>query len=306
MKIFVDTNILLDIYHLSGPDLDELKKLTKMVQSGQVELLVSRQVMDEFWRNRERIIADAIKAFRESKAAAKIPNIIRVYPEANELKAAVDKANDIVRTLLEKANGDIKKEELKADKVICELFAAVEIGEITDDILTRARRRMEIGNPPGKPDSLGDAINWEWLLGQEVMFCENDEFVLISSDSDFESELVKGKAREFLLREWKERNPNCKLILEKSLTKFLQNHVPSIQLAEELQKTEAIERLESSATFASTHAAIARLKKYDDYTTAELERILNAYLENHQILWILGDDDVREYALKIITASNAP
>src|SRR5882757_3295608 len=99
MKVFIDTNILLDIYHLSGPDLEELRKLTKMVEKGKVELLVSQQVVDEFWRNRERVIADALKRFRESKATAQIPNIIRTYPESKDLREAVDKVNNIVRLL---------------------------------------------------------------------------------------------------------------------------------------------------------------------------------------------------------------
>ena len=58
-------------------------------------------------------------------------------------------------------------------------------------------RRTEVGNPPGKADSLGDALNWEWLLEQEIEFWD-DELILISSDNDYESELIKGKPREFV------------------------------------------------------------------------------------------------------------
>lgn len=305
MKVFIDTNILLDIYHLSGPDLEELRKLKRMVEKGKVELLVSTQVVDEFWRNRERVIADAMKAFRESKAAAKIPNIIRIYPEAKELKATIDKANDMVKALIAKATADIENDALKADEVIRELLSAVNVGTITDDLFARAKRRTDVGNPPGKADSLGDALNWEWLLEQEIEFWD-DELVLISSDNDYESELVKGKPREFLLREWKEKNPTCELLLEKSLTEFLLKRFPDIQLAEEVDKVEAIERLEASNTFASTHAAIAALNKYDDFKNAEVKRIVTAYLENNQILWILGDDDVKAFAIKILAAAKTP
>jgi hypothetical protein len=305
MKVFIDTNILLDIYHLSGPDLEELRKFKRMVEKGKVELLVSTQVVDEFWRNRERVIADAMKAFRESKAAAKIPNIIRIYPEAKELKSLVDKANDMVKALIAKATADIENDALKADEVLRELLSAVKVGQITDEIFARVKRRTEVGNPPGKADSLGDALNWEWLLEQEIEFWD-DELILISSDNDYESELIKGKPREFLLREWKDKNPVCELILEKSLTDFLLRRFPDIQLAEEVDKIEAIERLEASSTFASTHAAVAALDKYDDFKDAEIKRIVSAYLDNNQILWILGDDDVKAFATKIVAAAKTP
>jgi len=36
--------------------------------------------------------------------------------------------------------------------------------ETTKELVDRARLRMDIRNPPGKDDSLGDAINWEGLL----------------------------------------------------------------------------------------------------------------------------------------------
>lgn len=305
MKVFIDTNILLDIYHLSGADLEELRKLKKMVEKGKVELLVSSQVVDEFWRNRERVVADALKNFKESKAIAKIPNIIRAYPEAKDLKASVDKTNQIVKALLEKATDDIENDALKADAVVQELLSAVTIGEVSDETIARAKRRCELGNPPGKKDSLGDGVNWEWLLEQEIDYW-NDELVIISADGDYESELTKGKPREYLLREWSKRNTGCKLILEKSLTDFLASRFPGIQLAEEIDKAEEIERLENSSDFATTHKAIEALSKYDDFKDAEIKRIAAAYLENSQVAWILGDEDVKVFAQKVVELAKSP
>lgn len=304
MKIFIDTNIFLDIYHLSGPDLEELRKLTRMVQKGKVHLLVSTQVVDEFWRNRERVIANAMTAFKDTKAVTKIPNIIRVHPEAKELKKAADKVNEMVKVLSAKATADIEGDALKADAVVKELLEAVTVGDITELIILRAQRRTAVGNPPGKPDSLGDALNWEWLLEQEIEFWD-DELILISSDNDYESELIKGRPREFLVREWEAKNPGCKLLLEKSLTDFLISRFPDIRLAEEVDKVEAIERLEASSNFQSTHKAIAALSQYDDFKDSEVERIVAAYLSNDQILWILGDSDVRAFAQKIVSAAKS-
>lgn len=299
MKVFIDTNILLDIYHLSGPDLEELRKLKKMVEKGKVELLVSKQVIDEFWRNRERIIADAMKRFRDSKASAQIPNIIRIYSEAKELKEAVDKVNEIVKQLSDKATADIEADTLKSDEVIRELFSAIKVGAVSPSLIERAQLRSNVGNPPGKKDSLGDAINWEWLLEQKIEFWD-DELIIISADGDYESELTKGKLKEYLLREWNDKKTGCELQLEKSLANFLKGKFPDIQLAEEVDKIEAIERLEASGSFAATHKAIAMLDYYDDFKDTEVKRIIKSYLDNSQIQWILGDEDVRGFALKVV------
>lgn len=305
MKVFIDTNILLDIFQLSGPDLEELRKLVKLVEKKKVELLVSQQVIDEFWRNREGVIAAALKTFRETKAIAKVPNIIRSYSESHQLKETVDNVNELVKTLIQQVTQDIQNNTLKADDVLKELFATIKFREITTKIIDRAKLRTDIGNPPGKKGSIGDAINWEWLLDQETEFWD-DELILISADGDFESELTNGKPKEFLLREWEKKNPECHLLLEKSLTDFLKHKFPDIELAEEVEKIEAIERLENSSNFKAAHKAIALLSGYDDFKDAEAKRIINAYLENNQISWILEDDDIKEFARKIISMPKKP
>ena len=68
MNIFIDTNILLDLYHLSGPDLDELKKIIKLHQTAQIKIYLPGQVKDEFYRNRERVVKESIELFEKSKA----------------------------------------------------------------------------------------------------------------------------------------------------------------------------------------------------------------------------------------------
>lgn len=210
-----------------------------------------------------------------------------------------------MKALLAKATEDIEKEDLKADSVIQELLSVVTVGEVSNDTFARAKRRCEVGNPPGKKDSLGDGINWEWLLEQEVEFWDG-ELVIISADGDYESELTKGKPREYLLREWNKKNAGCKLVLEKSLTEFFIARFPDIQLAEEIDKVEEIERLENSSNFATTHKAIAALSKYDDFKDTEIKRIVAAYLENSQVAWILGDEDVKALGSKVVALAKSP
>ena len=333
MKLFIDTNILLGMYRMSGPDLDELRKLVALVRDGKVDLLVSQQVVDEFWRNREAVISDALKRFQDSRPNVSVPNIILSYEESDDLTKAIRELKDIMKDLLAKARGDVESGELKADKIIGQLLDLAAIGPISDETLIAAQRRMDIGNPPGKKGSLGDAISWEWLLHQEFDE-EITEVVVLSGDIDFESNLVAGRMKEFLSVEWSRLHPKCALRLERSLAEWLEKDFPDIKLVDETEKKaaieeletgwlssapawsglrpvfqavgdveerqEAIESLEQSYNFMATHRAVSALSRYEDFNAEEVERLLEAYLRNEQIHWILGDDDVRDFACRLI------
>ncbi len=297
MNIFIDTNILLDLYHLSGPDLDELRKVIKLAEVSKLNVLLPSQVEDEFWRNRERVISEALDLFAKTKASATLPNLIRTNPKSSELRHAVERVNELVKELRQVADSEILSHKLKADEVVDSLFAQCKPQTIDKAIIEKAKARKDIGNPPGKANSLGDAVNWEWLL-ETVQ--KGDDLVIISSDGDFESELLQGKAKEFLMREWG-RADKGNLELFKGLPEFLKKYFPEIKLSDEIDKSIAIENLEKSYSFMATHNSISALQKYDDFKEADLMRIIGAYTSNQQIHWILGDDDVHKFANKIVS-----
>jgi predicted nucleic acid-binding protein len=302
MNVFLDTNILLDLYQLSGPDLDELKKLIKLAENRKIKIYITTQIEDEFWRNREGVLQESIKHFKETKAITKIPNIVRSYSEkAIDLKQAADKVNELVKEITKIVDQDSKSNQLKADSIINELFSKIKPEPFTNDIFLKAKRRKELGNPPGKANSIGDAVNWEWLL---TVVPANSTLILLSADGDFESELLNGAPKEFLQREWLATNGG-NLELYKNLPDFLRKYFPEIKLSDEIDKATAIERLERSSNFTVTHRAIAKLMQYDDFKDIEVIRILRAYTTNNQISWILGDEDVFSFALKILKFSKS-
>jgi predicted nucleic acid-binding protein len=296
MNVFIDTNVLLDLYHLSGPDLDELRKVIKLAEIKKLNVLLPAQVEDEFWRNRERVISEALDLFDKTKASATLPNLIRSNPKSSELRQAVERVNDLVKELRKVADLEIADHKLKADDVIDSLFKQCPPLAVDANIIDRAKARKELGNPPGKANSLGDAVNWEWLLESTP---KGESLVIISSDGDFESELLKGRPKEFLAREWT-RAMKGDLELFKGLPDFLKKYFPDIKLSDEIDKSIAIENLENSLSFMATHNAIASLQKYDDFKEADLLRIIDAYSSNQQIRWILGDGDVRSFADKVV------
>lgn len=300
MKIFIDTNILLELFKLSGPDLDELKKILKLSEKQKIEILISSQIEDEFWRNRESVIADAIRNLKETKIVSKLPNIVRGYETYKTLKRTIDSFNKQSKQLEEEVQADIAENKLKADELINDLFAKNTPHKINAELISKAQHRMNVGNPPGKNGSLGDAINWEWLLTQKPDFWEN-ELIIISADGDFESELHKGKIKEYLIREWNQKNPDCEIILFKSIPDFLKKYFPEIKFSDEIDKIHVIESLANSYNFASTHAAISRLNEFSSFSNDDAVKIIDAYKENMQVRWILSDIDVLEFAKKITT-----
>src|SRR5262245_34895999 len=122
MRVFLDTNILLGLYKLSGPDLDELKKVIKLAEVGKITVCLNSHIHDEFWRNREAVIKQSLDQFVRIKGSQPLPNLIRPYPKAEELRMALTKASALVQELKASADVDVRANKLKADQVVEQLF----------------------------------------------------------------------------------------------------------------------------------------------------------------------------------------
>ena len=78
-NLFIDTNIFLDFYHLSGEDIEQLHKLTALLESGSLKLFITNQLCDEF-KHRESKIKDAMGAFNNPKVTISFPAFCKLYP----------------------------------------------------------------------------------------------------------------------------------------------------------------------------------------------------------------------------------
>ncbi|WP_252189556.1 PIN domain-containing protein [Pseudomonas sp. SK3(2021)] len=66
------------------------------------------------------------------------------------------------------------------------------------------------------------------------------------------------------------------------------------------QKNEAIEYLKESGSFSTTHMAISKLARYLGYfDAADATKLFNAALDNAQVGWIISDDDVYDFYVKL-------
>jgi predicted nucleic acid-binding protein len=255
MHLFIDTNILLSFYHLSSEDLGQLAKLIQHVKDKTLTLQLPEQVETEFYRNRDVKIADALKRLKEQKLNLQFPQICRGFPEYEELRAILEAYGKKHTELVGKVTDGVSKVSLQADSVIQELFAVATKIPTDDEIYEKANRRYSIGNPPGKNDSKGDAINWESLLKNTP---QGTDIFFISGDSDYCSPLDEEQFSAYLLNEWKTKKQS-NLVFYKKLSSFFKEKSPDIKIATDLEKGKIISDLVGSSNFACSHLAIAHL-----------------------------------------------
>ncbi len=296
MNVFIDTNVFLSFYHFTSDDLEELRKLGVLLQNERVRLFLPQQVVQEFRRNRENKIADALRKLREQRLNLQFPQFCKDYEEYEHLRQLQRSYSKVHADLVAKVIEDIQAQDLRADTVLQELFDLATVLPIDDEIQERARRRMEVGNPPGKQGSLGDALNWETLLENVP---DGEDIYFVTDDKDFTSPLDPNAFNAFLLEEWSETK-DSNLIFYKSLSTFFKEHFPEISLASELEKDILIRDLASSDSFAQTHAIIAKLRQYADFSMSQVDAIVQAAISNNQVYWIIDDWDVREFLTEVI------
>jgi predicted nucleic acid-binding protein len=296
MNIFLDTNVILSFYHLSSDDLEELKKLAVLARQGKVNLIIPEQVKDEFRRNREGKIADALKRLREQRTALQLPQIARQYEEYEKLEKAQKQLEKAHKQLIAHIEEDALTRSLEADSVIEELFQVAGEFPITAKDVKLAQLRSGIGNPPGKKGSLGDAIIWEALLRHSP---KNQDLFFITDDSDYNSPLEPDTIDRYLAEEWT-RTKNSKICFYTRLSAFFRDHFPDIELATELEKDILIRELANSWSFAQSHAAISKLSQYSDFTDTQVNEIVTAAITNNQIYWIARDPDVHAFLSAIV------
>lgn len=295
MHVFIDTNILLNFFHFSKDELDALNNVFASHEHGAAKVHLTRQVCDEFRRNRENKIKDALKRFREVKYSAQLPSFLKGYEEYNDIRRLSGELQRLTKTIMDKVEADITARRLLADRLIEDIFSRSEIIETTPEVYTIASMRMAIGNPPGKNNSIGDAINWTVLLESVP---DEEDLHVISEDGDFYSSLNEEAIHPFLEEEWKKKKSSS-LFVYRTLSAFMKEHFDGVAFSFDKAKESLIDDLRSSGNFAKTHQLISKLEAYPYFSIKEVERILAAATENGQFGGIVTDEDVSDFLNRI-------
>ena len=198
--LFLDANIYLSFYLFGKDDLEEMMKVVKLVRDEEITLHTNSHLSKEIARNREVKIAEGFTAIKATNFAREYPHYFGDYAELQNLRAKLKEVSQLHSALIERARSDIEKKTLKADRLIAGLLKLGTSNEISPASVERAILRSELGDPPGKKGSIGDAIHWQSLLSSDALSID-----IVSLDADFASALDSNKISAFLHEEWKSK-----------------------------------------------------------------------------------------------------
>lgn len=291
-NVFIDSNIWLSLYHFTDTDLEQFKKLVEYIDNKSISIICTSQVYDEIQRNRENKLKDSLKQFSFNEP--NYPVFVKGYEKYQALKEDFKSISTRFKELNNEINKDLAEKNLPADRAIKELFDKITIHP-SDEFIEAGYQRYRKGNPPGKNNSYGDAINWEALLS---IVPDKEDVYFISGDKDFGSVLDPNRIHPFLEDEWKLKKES-NIYFYNKLTNFLNDHIQDIVLQVEQEKKQLIESLRTSLSFFNTHLIIRALNMYENWSSEDIEDLCNIVYENDQVGMIFYDEDVFGFYKKI-------
>lgn len=295
MHVFIDTNILLNFFHFTKEEIDALSNIFASHENGAANVHLTEQVCDEFLRNREAKIKDALKKFKDVKFAAQLPAFMKQYEEYDQIRQKSAELQELTKSIATKVDADVVNNGLITDVLIKDVFEKSNPIPTSQELFTKAQMRMALGNPPGKHGSIGDAINWIAMFDA----VPNEENLhVISEDGDFYSTLDENRPHPFLSHEWRKKKSG-ELFVYRTLSSFLKEHFDGVAFSYDKNKEALIDGLNDSLSFAQTHNLIAELEKFGYFSLKEVQRILSAAKKNNQFGWIITDNDVYDFMKRV-------
>lgn len=244
--LFVDTNIWLDFYRAKN---ETGLSLLAHAESVSDRMIVTFQVESEFKKNRQAVI---LEAMQELKAPGQVhrPGIFSDAKASTALIKSIKEADKRVKSLKAKltkvlGNPSVHDPVYKACQRIFHKNDALTLtreDKIRHVIRRKAFRRFLHGCPPRKRDdtSIGDAINWEWMV--HCADTAKAELVIVTRDSDYGA-FVDGKSyvNDHLRQEFSERvSKKRKLLLYARLSDALKHFEVPVTEEEVAVETELL------------------------------------------------------------------
>ncbi len=240
--IFIDTNILLGFYKITGNNETEFLNI---INDNIKHFIITEQVEMEFFKNRSNVLDGMLKNFKKPDTNnLNLPQFFR-----KEYGECIKKYKTYINKKFKKINDSlianfklIKDSPEENDGVFKNLIKIFENNNLikidddkNDDIFTQARMRFEQGMPPrkDKDNSIGDAINWESCLH---LAAKNDKnLIIVTADGDFGK---NGILNDWLKKEFTSRvGDNRKIKLTNMLSDaFYYNGIPISKDARKAEK----------------------------------------------------------------------
>ncbi len=243
--IFIDTNILLDFYRIRKSDIS--MKYLEQIENHLELIITSSQVEMEFKKNRQSVILESIAEIKKiGTVTGKVPAILSdkktvdmIAKSRKDIQKRQKKLKVKIEQILKSPvyNDPVYKSLQKMFRHKCDINLNRE-NKKRITIRNLAKKRFILGYPPRKKsdNSIGDAVNWEWLI-----HCAKESgkhIILVTRDSDFGC-LYDGESylNDWLQQEFKQRvSRKRKIILTDKLSRAFQ--LVEIPVTEEMIQEE--------------------------------------------------------------------
>jgi hypothetical protein len=296
--IFIDTNIFLDFYRMRKSDVS--MKYLREIENHKDLIITTSQVEMEFKKNRQEVILESILEVKKSISInLNVPTILsdaKAVEMIKKSKKVIEDQQKRLKLQIER----ILKNPSTYDPVyhsLQKLFRFNSSINLNRENKTRfairklALKRFILGYPPRKKtdNSIGDAINWEWIIKS----AENTgkHIIIVTRDTDFgaiydgDSYLNDWLAQEFKQRISRKRNL---LITDKLSVAFKLVDVPvTKEMIEEEEKVidlsflnykmrisqDAIKRMNESMQMTDIQGALNRISENKNFYEAMFKGI---------------------------------
>lgn len=225
--LFVDTNVLLDFYRIRKSDVST--KYLEQLEACRDRLIVGSQVEMEYKKNRQRVILEAQSSFGAPDWAkltapalvSDLQAVKMIEKKKKELLAQKNKVTEKIKNILsDPTNHDPVYQCLQRLFKHQSPYNLVRPMKERFTIRSLARKRFILGYPPRKQGdtSIGDSINWEWIV-----YCSQQSgkhVVIVTRDTDYGVTYDnKSYINDYLRQEFSERvSKKRKLILTDKLS----------------------------------------------------------------------------------------
>lgn len=179
-KLYIDTNIYLDFYRSATEPI----ALIRQLEAYSEHIVMTEQTVDEFFRNRNRVLNLLIKEIEVSSSirihTTSAISHTQPYLRWKDSKDTTRKHAQELTAQVREWQKDGTKDAVLAAFVA--LFEKCTVYVTNPDHIDRAKTRKLLGMPPTSPDkhTIGDEVIWETLIDQI-----DDDIVIVSRDITF-------------------------------------------------------------------------------------------------------------------------
>lgn len=287
--ILIDSNQYRHLFSPSEGFSDSIcELLIKLIDSGQVKLILPQQIRDEVERNRYRGWPEAeIKNINTKMKTLndlidKKSEDLTAYRSYVPLKKEFESQISKLSRESERISKTFTSNRSKANQKLKKIFDRAEFIPETKDIRNSADLRFRKGNPPYN-DNLGDSLIWESVIDYLKNF-KRSNLIFVTNDKRAWGESVFDT---FLQNEYKNKVRgkvlyNNKLSDIPDLTADEQEKIRAEEL--ENSKRNAISDFVNSQSFIDAGSNTNKLLSYKElFSPMDYEEILRASLDNHEI-----------------------